>query len=145
MLDNHIQVVEDSINQARNLKSLEELAEALMTNFFTRYPEAEACFQGFDLREVGPLKFCKISDALLDVLKNPDYSQSSVSEEVWRHQIHQVKDKEYYFALSDVFVETIKSTLGDAWSAVHEECWNDTLGGLKHNVTLAAKEHLAAC
>jgi len=137
-----LQVIENSIAQARDLRSLDELAGNMFENFFACHPEADACFDGFDLTKVGPFKFCKVSDALVDVLKYPEYSETSLSEEVWRHQIHDVRDKEYYFALADAFVETIKSTLAEIWSDEHEECWNDTLGGLKHNVDMAAKDHL---
>lgn len=143
MLDHHLQLVQGSITQARNLRSLDELASALFERFFSRHPEANHFFEGFDLRQVGPLKFCKISDAFVDVLKYPGYSESSISEELWRHQVHRVQDKEYYFALAESFVETVRATLGEAWSDSHEECWNETLMGLKHNVNLAAEEHLS--
>lgn len=79
---------------------------------------------------------------MIDVLKYPDYAQSSVPEGVFRHQVRDVVDKAYYFALADAFAETIKSALGPNWSPRHEEYWKATLGGLKHNVYLAAQEHL---
>lgn len=142
MLEDHLQLAEGSIKRARELQSLDELAANMFTLFFARYPEAEQCFNGFDMKAVAPFKFCKVSDALIDVLKYPDYARSSVSEEVFRHQVHDVRDKEYYFALAESFVETIKSALAGDWTPRHDECWNDTLGGLKHNVYLAAEEHL---
>ena len=143
MLDDHLQIVEDSIRQARERRSLDALASEMFELFFECHPEAEDRFHGFDLKEVRPFKFCKLADAVVDVLKYPDYSRTSVSEEVFRHQIHDIKDKEYYFALADTFAATIKSTLGTDWSDRHEECWNDALAGLKHNVYIAAQEHLA--
>ena len=144
MFDDHLLVVQESIQQARNLRSLDELAAALFERFFNRHPEANLFFEGFDLQQVGPLKFCKISDVFLDVLKFPSYSESSVSEEVWRHhQVHEVQDREYYFALAESYVDTVRATLGDAWSSSHEECWSDALMGLKRNVDLASSEHLA--
>lgn len=143
MFAGHLQIVETSIAKARELRSLDELAAQMFVFFFAQHPEAKACFEGFELEKVGPFKFCKISDAFVDVLKFPDYSKTSVSEEVYRHQIYDIQDKEYYFALAEAFVETVKSALGTRWSVSHEECWSDTLSGLKHNISLAAKEHLA--
>ena len=143
MVEQHLQVVKGSIEQARSLSSLDELARTLFERFFERHPEANLFFEGFDLNKVGPLKFCKISDAFVDVLEYPGYSESSISEEVWRHQVHSVRDREYYFALAESFVDTVRTTLGEAWSESHEECWNETLMGLKHNVGLAAQEHLS--
>jgi hemoglobin-like flavoprotein len=143
MYKSHLELVLQSIELARAQRKLEALAEHMFAIFFERHPEAVAFFSGFDLAEVGTFKFCKISDALVDVLKYPDYSKTSVSEEVFRHQVHDIQDKEYYFALADAFVQTIKDTLAQEWTARHEEYWNDTLTGLKHNIDIAAREHLA--
>jgi hypothetical protein len=71
----------------------------------------------------------------------PDYSESSISEELWRHPVHEVQDKED-FALAECYVATIGDTVGEAWSTSHETCWSETLIGLKHHVHLAASEHL---
>lgn len=144
MYNDHLQLVEQTLQSARESASLQQLAEVLFATFFERNPEAEAFFEGFDLAEVGPFKYCKISDALVDVLKYPDYSRTSVSEEVYRHQIHDVKDRHYYVALAEAFVDTLRKTLADNWTAHHDEVWNDTLGGLKHNIDLAAREHLSS-
>lgn len=142
MYYDHAKLIEDSIAQVRARRSLDDLAASMFKKFFHRHPEAEAFFTGFDLAEIGPFKFCKVGDAMIDVLKFPSYSESSLSEEVYRHQVHDVRDKEYYFALADAYVETIKETLGDDWTGQHTECWHDTLSGLRHNIDMAAKEHL---
>lgn len=145
MLDDHLELVEQSIASARELRPLSELADKMFELFFKAHPEADVFFEYFDLKEVGPFKFCKVGDALVDVLKFPDYSVTSISEEVYRHQVHEVTDKEYYFALADAYVGAIKWALADGWTAKHQEYWHDTVAGLRHNVVLAAEEHLGRC
>ena len=143
MYNDHLQLVDQCLQRARQKRGLEALAESMFATYFKRNPEAVAFFGGFDLLKVGPFKFCKISDAMIDVLKYPDYSRTSISEEVYRHQVHEVRDRYYYIALAEAFVDTLRETLAEEWTPHHDEVWQDTLGGLKHNIDLAAREHLS--
>lgn len=142
MYADHLQVVKQSLADARERCHLSVLAADMFREFFERHPEARDIFVPFDLEKIGPFKFCKIADALVDVLEYPEYSETSLSEEVYRHQIYDIKDKEYYFALVDAFVHAIKRCLGDDWSTEYDECWNDAVSGLQHNVVLGLQEHI---
>jgi hemoglobin-like flavoprotein len=143
MYHDHLKVVNETLAQARGRRSLQDLGDEMLQLFLEQHPEAISSFEGFDLKALAPHKFCKVSDALVDVLKFPEYSESSLSEEVFRHQIYDVKDKEYYFALADALVATIRNTLADVWDLEMEESWADTISGLHHNIDLAAREHLS--
>lgn len=144
MYQDHLTAVKDSFQQAAAQRGVQELADEMMSTFFEQHPEATAFFDGFDLKTIAVRKYCIVRDAVLDVLQCPDYSETSLSEEVFRHQVHNVKDREYYFALSDALAQTIKTTLGNNWTAEMGESWDDALAGLRHNVDLAVREHLPA-
>ena len=95
MYAGHLQVVKQSLAAARDRCHLSVLAADMFSEFFEHHPEAQPIFAQFDLEKIGPLKVCKIADALVDVLQTPNYSETSLSEEVYRHHIYDIKDKEY--------------------------------------------------
>ncbi len=141
-LQRHIDLVKDSINQAQKIRDVESLSEEMLSRFFVIFPEAEEIFAPFDRKKVNMTKFYRVGEALLDVLEHPQYSETALNEEVYRHKTYNIKDKEYYFVMADTYVQTLKSTLQDSWTAEHDEVWSDTLNALKHNINLAAKQLL---
>lgn len=143
MLDNHLDIVESTLKEAEKRKGTPQLASMMFDRFFEQHPEATAFFEDLDMKDVRRIKYWRVAEALVDVLKFPDYSESSLSEEVYRHRwVHEVRDREYYFAMAEALVDTLRQVLGEDWTARHEECWRDTLGGLKHGLASAAQEHL---
>jgi hemoglobin-like flavoprotein len=140
----HLQVVKKSLADVRHQKPLNQLAQDMFKYFFERHPEAREIFAPFDMAKIESYKFCKIADALVDVLEYPDYSETSLSEEVFRHQIYDIKDKEYYFALAESLVQAIKNTSGESWNEELEECWADAIAGLKHNIVSGICEHVSS-
>lgn len=51
--------------------------------------------------------------------------------EVMRHQVYGLKDKEYYFGLIDALMESVQGVLGDEWTEEMAECWSDVTIALK--------------
>lgn len=141
-LKKHLALVKSSIKQAQEIRDIESLSEEMLDRFFTIFPEAEEIFAPFDRKKVNMTKFYRVGEALVDVLEHPQYSETALNEEVYRHKTYDIKDKEYYFVMADTYVQTLKSTLKDNWTSEHDEVWNDTLDALKHNVNLAAKQLL---
>jgi Globin len=141
MYHDHLQAVKATLTEARARRDLQAMGDEMLQIFLTQYPEATATFEGFELDYIARHKFCKVADALVDVLEYPDYSGTSLSEEVSRHQIYDVQDREYYFALVDALVTVVKSSLGDDWDEKTEESWADTVSGFRHNIDLAFREN----
>ena len=78
----------------------------------------------------------------MDVVEHPDYAQIHITQEVIRHQVYGLKDKEYYFALVDCIHYAVKQALADEWSSQEEEVWSDIALAFKGIIREAASEFL---
>ena len=114
MYEEHIQVIETSLNRAIDKVGKKVLSRTLFDLFFERYPETQSFFEETDIDSFGPQKFSVITEFLIDVLKHPDYAEVHLGHEVQRHTVYGLKDREYYFTLIDVMQESVKRALDDA-------------------------------
>jgi hemoglobin-like flavoprotein len=132
MYQQHIEAVENSLAQAKQICSIEMLADTMFRIFFDKYPEARRYFADYDLSQLASVKFNIIVVTVIDSLKFPDYADNYVSEEVYRHTIHDLKDREYYFALIDALIQSLKQTLAEQWTPQLEQYWTEAVASMKH-------------
>jgi len=132
MYQQHIAAVETSLAQAKEICSIEMLADTMFKIFFDKYPEARKYFADYDLSKLASVKFNIIVVTVIDTLKYPDYAENYISEEVFRHTIHDLKDREYYFALIDALIQSLKETLAELWSPQLEQDWTEAVAIMKH-------------
>ena len=84
-----------------------------------------------------------IFNFLLDVVAHPNYADGQITEEVIRHQVYGLHDKEYYFALVDCLYYAVKEALPESeWNADCEQAWNDVGMSFKAIVQDAAGSFL---
>jgi hemoglobin-like flavoprotein len=138
----HIQIVESSLQKAHDEAGVDVLAAQLFARFFECYPETQRYFEQTDVADFGPRKFGIIAEFLIDTLKHPQYAEGHICNEVMRHTMYGLKDKEYYFALVDAFRDSVKTALGESWNEEMEACWHDAVEGLKATIFAAAKDFL---
>lgn len=134
MFQQHIKAIENSLEQAKKIQDIESIAGSMFTIFFEQHPEAKHFFTDYDMSKLALVKFNIIVTTLIDTLKYPDYVEGYISEEVYRHTIHDLKDREYYFALIDAMVESLKLTLGEQWTVELEKYWTEGMAGMKHSI-----------
>lgn len=142
MYEAHAISIEDSVKRAVSIKPVSELAGLMFAHFFTQHPEAQVFFQPYKLDELAPRKFRLLVETLLDTLNYPDFAEGRLNEEVYRHLTHNVRDREYYFALMDALALTVEQTLADQWNKQYQEHWREANSGMRHMIDLAAKEYL---
>ena len=143
MFQQHIITIKSTLAQAIEKKPVTELASQLFQIFFAKHPEAEQYFADYDMAELGPRKLRILTDHLLDTLEYPDFAEGRIDEEVFRHLIHSLRDREYYFAMIDALIECIKTTLASEWNRDIETHWIEASAGMKHMVDLGAKKHFS--
>lgn len=144
MFQQHAISIKQSIAEATQKQSVDQLAQQMFDVFFTQYPEAQVYFADYNLDELAPRKFRLLTESLLDTLLYPDFAKDRLDEEVFRHLSHNLRDREYYFALLDALLHCIKTTLQDQWSDQYEEHWHDSMTGMKQMISLGVKNHLSA-
>lgn len=142
MYEAHAISIQDSVNQATALKTVPELAALMFEKFFNQHPEAQEFFKPYKLEELAPRKFRLLVETLIDTLKFPDFAEGRLNEEVYRHLVHNVRDREYYFALMDALMQSIKQVLANDWNNTYEEHWQEANTGMRHMIDLAAQEYL---
>jgi len=123
----YIEALEQSYAQAQNKTSSEQIAALVFDKFFQAFPEVkETYFASTDLDSYfGSFKLNTIYAFFIDMVKHPDYTEPQLLQEIMRHEVYGLKDKEYFFAIIDCFVMAIKETLGEDWNEGFETAWND--------------------
>ncbi len=134
MYQAHIKVIETSLAEAKKIDSIEAIADTMFELFFQQHPEATVYFKDYDLSKLASIKFNIIVATIIDTMKFPDFAENYISEEVYRHVIHDLRDKEYYFSLIDALIESLKLTLGDQWSDEIQAYWTEAASGMKHSI-----------
>ena len=132
MYEHHVAVLEASITRAIEKQGADAVANKLFQRYFERFPETrERYFHGTDINYFGERKFKIIAEFLIDTLRFPNYAEGSMCNEVMRHQVYGLKDKEYYFGLVDALMESVQTAMGDEWTDDMAECWSDATIALK--------------
>lgn len=134
------QVIESSLEQAEQAIGAQALAEDFFQRFFAQYPETRDYFSQTNISSFGPKKFRYISEFIVDIYRHPNYAEGNLSEEVLRHQMYGLVDKEYYFALLDALHLSVKQALDQRWSQEQEEAWSDANAALRHTINTAVTE-----
>ncbi len=132
MYETHLNILGASIERAIDKVGEDVLAAELFRRYFERFPETrERYFHGTNIDYFGVRKFRIIRDFLIDTLKYPNYAEGNMCNEVMRHQVYGLQDKEYYFGLIDALMESVQAALADEWSDDIAECWSDVTIALK--------------
>jgi hypothetical protein len=134
MYQDHIKAIEYSLAQAKNISSIDALSAKMFSLFFEQFPEARGYFKDYDLTKLASVKFNIIVTTIIDTLKYPDFADNYISEEVYRHTIHDLKDRVYYFALIDALIDSLKLTLEQQWSDELQTYWTEATSGMKHSI-----------
>lgn len=133
-------IIEQSLEAAESKVGAQALARDFFERFFKLYPETQSYFSQTDISSFGPKKFRYISEFIIDIYRHPNYAEGNLSEEVLRHQMYGLVDKEYYFALLDALQQSIQDALGEAWTPSLNETWNDANAALRHTINTAVSE-----
>lgn len=141
-IQRYIENIEQSYQTAQNKVGEAKLAEDFFDRFFTTYPETQQFFSNTNLDYFGSKKLNYIYNFFADVLKHPNFAEVHLSQEVMRHQMYGLKDKEYYFMLIDSLVATIKNNLNEDWTNDMEESWEAVSQALKAIIQQAANDYL---
>ena len=135
-MDEHLEVIQSTYKRSIDLIGIESLSKIFFDNFFETYPETIKFFNGTDTAYFGPKKLSIIFEFLTDIIKHPNYAEGQITQEVIRHQMYGLADKEYYCTLIDSLHYSVKLTLNHEWNNQCESVWND--------ITLVFKGHVSA-
>ena len=138
MFEQHCVVIEKALARAEELEGMQQLSERFFEIFFEQYPQTLQYFEGTDIPQFAPRKFQIIITFFIDVMKHPDFADGELTDEVRRHIVYGLSDKEYYIALIDAIELVIREALGDEWTDELAEYWNDAALGMKGIVADAA-------
>lgn len=141
-MDEYVKFLETSFQKAVENVGIEELSTRFFSRFFETFPETNNLFKGTNIDYFRKFKMRVIFDFLIDIVKHPNYAEAHIAQEVMRHQMYGLQDKEYYFTLAACLLEAVKSALGDAWTDEDESAWNDILLVFKGLVSEAADAYL---
>ena len=144
MFKQHVISIRQSVAQATEQQTVDQLAQRMFAIFFQQYPEAATFFADYDLDELAPRKFRLLVDSLLDTLLYPDFARDRLDEEVFRHLTHNVQDREYYFGLLDALVCCIRENTAGQWPDQYQEHWHEAITGMKHMIDEGVKNHITA-
>ncbi len=142
MYEEHLKIIDASLKRGIEKRGLHSIAKNLFVLFFEKYPETEKYFEGTVIENFCDKKFNIIYNFLIDTLRFPAYAEGAICTEVMRHQIYGLKDKEYYFALVDSLLLSVKIALDDEWTPEVEEHWGDAATGLKSIIYESAAAYL---
>ena len=143
MYQQHVISIKETVKYASEQHTVKQMAEQLFADFFSHYPEAQTYFADYDMAELGPRKFHILIDSLLDTLQYPDFAEDRLDEEVFRHLIHNLRDREYYFALLDALYRCIHNNAKHQWQPHNTEHWLEAIAGMKHMIDQGAKNHIS--
>lgn len=128
-------LIAQNIQAAEQNIGLTALAEDFFQRFFEQYPETQNYFSDTDISSFAPKKFRYVSEFMIDIYSYPNYAEGNLSEEVIRHQIYGLSDKEYYFSIMDALHASVKAALGSQWSDDNEEVWINATTALRHTIS----------
>lgn len=141
-MEAYIKLLDSSFNRAKEKIGNDALGELLFKKFFATYPETLKYFKGTDVSYFRGKKLNIIFSFIIDIIKHPNFAEGHISQEVMRHQMYGLTDKEYYFGLIDCLSLAVKEVLESEWTPAHEEAWNDTSMAFKSIVGEAAEAYL---
>jgi len=138
----YVKTLEESFQKAEDKVGVEELSMRFFGRFFETFPETSDLFKGTNIDYFRKFKMRTIFVFFIDIVKHPNYAEAHIAQEVMRHQMYGLTDKEYYFALTGCLLEAVKSTLGDEWTEEYETAWNDILLVFRGLVSQAVDSYL---
>jgi hemoglobin-like flavoprotein len=140
MYDHHIAVIEGSIQRGIEKVGLDALSANMFKQLFEQFPETASMFDVESLEGFAPEKFSIITELILDSFRHPEYAESTIQNEILRHHMYELYDKEYYFTLIESVKNCIQVALGDEWTPEMQECWDDAIAGLQGLIQKATRE-----
>lgn len=141
-MEDYIKLLDSSFDRAKEKIGNDELGALLFEKFFAMYPETPKYFKGTDVSYFRGKKLNIIFVFIKDIIKFPNFAEGHISQEVMRHQMYGLTDKEYYFGLIDCVSITIKEVLESEWTPEYEEAWNDVSMAFKSIVGEAADSYI---
>ena len=124
-MDDHLSILQASYQQAIDSVGEDVLAQQFFDYFFDTYPETLLYFKGTDTAYFGAKKLKIIYQFLLDIIKHPDFAEGQITQEVIRHQMYGLQDREYYCCLIDALQLCVRSANTQGWPDSYETAWND--------------------
>lgn len=141
-MEEYVKVLEASFKRAEDKVGVEALSTRFFGRFFETYPETGALFEGTNIDYFRKFKMRTIFNFLIDIVKHPNYAEVHIAQEVMRHQMYGLQDREYYFTMASCLLEAVKSAASDEWTDEEESAWNDILLVFKGLVSEAADIYL---
>ncbi len=138
MPDNHIQLIEAALKNAERIKGKQYLAERYFELFFLHYPQTQTFFKTTDFATYAPMKYRMICDFLIDTVKNPDFAEAELTDEVRRHQGFGLYDKEHFYAIIDTLETLMREVLQQEFDDELATSWHDVATAMKSIITEAA-------
>lgn len=141
-LSQYAAILESSFNRAVEKLTIETLSANFFAEFFATYPETERFFKDSDMNYFSRKKMKIIFEFFVDIVKHPKFAEDFMAQEVMRHQMYGLRDKEYYFTLVACLQNAVKTALGDEWTDEMESTWNDVMLAFRGFVAEAADLYL---
>ena len=141
-MNNYVTLLEQSFLIANKQVGSDVLADQFFKQFFSVYPETLQYFDGTDLDAFKVKKLHIIFNFIRDIVKSPNYAEVHISQEVMRHQMYGLKDREYYFTMIESLAGIIKKAADDKWNDEFESAWNDTITAFKSIVAEAVEAYV---
>lgn len=79
---------------------------------------------------------------LKDVIQHPNYAEGQISQEVVRHQMYGLDDKQYYFTLIDALHQVVRAAQSRCWNDITESSWQDIAYLFKGQITSSINNYL---
>lgn len=136
-MNNYVALLEQSFALANENLGSDILAKQFFELFFSTYPETLEYFEGTDIDYFKDKKLTIVFNFIRDIVKHPNYAEGHISQEVMRHQMYGLKDKEYYFTLIDSLAKIVKKAVAEQWNDEYEDAWNDTVMAFKSIIAKA--------
>lgn len=140
MYTHHIDTLRKSIAIGLRNQGIEKLTAPLFNALFERFPETQNAFDAKSLESFAPQKFKLVSELIIDTFAHPAYAEISIINEIVRHQMYDLKDKEYYFTLAESVEFCVKKACADDWDEDMQECWQDAITAFRGLVINAIRE-----
>lgn len=141
-LSQYAVVLESSFARAVEKLTIETLSANFFAQFFDTYPETQEFFKDSDMNYFSRKKMKIIFEFFVDIVKHPKFAEDYMAQEVMRHQMYGLRDREYYFTLVACLQNAVKNALGDEWTDEMESTWNDVMLAFRGFVAEAADIYL---
>lgn len=138
MYESHYQALERALARVEEKVGLQALSERFFALFFALYPQTLGYFSTTHIPSFAPRKYRAITAFLVDTVKHPDFAEGALTDEVRRHIIFGLVDKQHYFALIDTLEVLMREVLDDEWTPELQEYWEDVSQAMKGIITQAA-------